>query len=302
MSENSWLLRELYEQDQGQLIDRLATLLRTGRLAVIFGAGASAGLGLPLWKDLVQGLASEALVSFSDTAIDSMEQMLELTSVIKHKLGDNSLFRDLVKKHLYKSFEGDEDRFLDHRLLVAVGSMLMKSQRGSVSEVLTFNFDDILEQYLGIHGFSTQVICSLPELRRSVDVTIYHPHGFIPSEGGGLDGENSLVLSGDDFDERLADPTNSWTLLTIDLLLRKVPILIGVSPQGPNLGPLILGVRNRLSDARPTAFWFLGGNSIKDAEKVRRWGCVAICVDSYQEIPKMLLSVCRRAGRGITRF
>src|ERR1035437_7294833 len=54
---------------------------------------------------------------------------------------------------------------LRNDLLIALGALLMGSKRGSVTEVLNVNCDDVLNWYLALHGFDTQVVTRLPSLQ-----------------------------------------------------------------------------------------------------------------------------------------
>jgi hypothetical protein len=185
--------------------------------------------------------------------------------------------------------------FIGQELLVALGSLVMRSRRGSIREVITFNFDDVLERYLQLHGFSVQVVYKYPTLIRDEDVTIYHPHGFIPLEA--RESSDFVVFSKNSFDQRLGDGLNEWTRLTTDTLTRKIGVFVGLSVDGPNFGPAMHQIKARVNSTRPTGFWFIKDSEIDRIEQLRDWGAVPIKVHDYQDIPDILFAVCQNALR-----
>lgn len=292
----SWLPRDLYERDQNEVLAVLAECLVNGSLALFLGSGVSSGLGLPKWKTLVERCADIAAIPIKPGECDTTEGILEISNRIEESPGVD--FPSVVHQALYKDSKDGAACFLNQHLLIAIGSLVMKARRGSVSEVLTFNFDDVLERYLRLHGCSSQVISQLPTLMRSTDVTVYHPHGFLPLDYRLRDG--ALIFSGDSFDTRLGSALDPWTHMTSELLLRRVGLFIGLSPDGPNLGPLMTQVRTKLNETRPSGFWFVASENWEaHCQKIVRWHGIPIKVNNYSDIPLFLLRVCQQAGAGL---
>src|SRR5690348_9470103 len=100
---------------------------------------------------------------------------------------------------------------LKEDLLISLGACLMGSRRGSITEVLNFNFDNVLDWYLKLHGYTTQIVSEIPSLRTDVDVTIYHPHGYLPKDVPRGEFSKFLVFSQDSYDARVARfETDPW--------------------------------------------------------------------------------------------
>jgi hypothetical protein len=202
-----------------------------------------------------------------------------------------------VKTCLYVNAKDDED-LLNQHLLAALGALTMSSKNGSVSEILTFNFDDILERYLRLHGFKSQVIPVLPTLREDVDVTVYHPHGFLPRDTVLFQSSDDIVFSKYSFDKRLGAQLNPWQQLLRDLLLRRVGLFIGLSTGSDTLMTVVTDLEESLKGHRiATGFWILGPNDSSDTDDVLlRRNIVPIRFSDYGHIVPFLLAICQSAA------
>ncbi|MFZ2526225.1 MAG: hypothetical protein WAX14_01030, partial [Rhodococcus sp. (in: high G+C Gram-positive bacteria)] len=187
----------------------LAGYLRKGELALLLGAGVSRGLELPNWQRLVEVCEEECSIS-PDASLDLMKRM-DVVRRSRKEFGD---FHAVVHAALYRDLGGGDaypDTMLQNRMLIALGALVMSSVRGSVTDVLTLNFDDVLDWYLHLHGFKTQVVTDLPTLvSASVDVRLLHLHGFLPLSPR-FDESDWLVLTYDDLTKRLSPGGGPWT-------------------------------------------------------------------------------------------
>jgi len=286
-------------QDKEFASQALADYLRNGQLALIIGAGISSQLGLPLWWQLVHGCAERAgLVDLIDEATEKTpsETLRQLMDKVEDRIGDQEKYKSLVKDVLYSDAEFTET-IIRERLLIAIGALLMSSKRGKIDIVINFNFDDLLERYLSLHGFEAQVIARMPSILRDSDVTVYHPHGFLPSEGklGALESD-ALVLSQYSYDDLLGAETNPWRRLIESTLLSKIGLFVGISGQDPTFGPLLVAVKKQIALERTTGFWLLGPNEPKSSDFEKR-NVIPLRFDSYDEMPTFLLQVCQLAAR-----
>lgn len=272
----------------------LASHLKTGELAMVVGAGISQGLGLPDWKELVSRCAVSASVPFGAEDFGDFDKVRRLTERIEVKAG--STFREIVRGALYSTYRSDD--IFTHRLLIAIGAICMGSTRGSTSEVLSFNFDDVLERYLHLYGYTWQTITKLPVLRKRVDVTIAHPHGYLPSPDSRLGTDSDeLIFSQQSFDERLGQRLNAWTDLLRDLLLRKVVLFLGVSANSPTLTAVAAAVGRDLETHRITGYWFLGPNDpVDDNGLLLRRNIVPMRFADYADYATFLMNICRSAA------
>jgi len=286
--------------DIGSARDQIATCLGEGSLALFVGAGASKGVGLPLWWELVKTCAEAAGLPHDDISDQTPNETLRSKMEdVEAQSADSSQYLSLVHNSLYEGVQYDQS-IVAHRLLIAFGALLMSSRRGSIRKVVTFNYDDVLEWYLGLHGFSTQIICKQPILERDVDVGIYHVHGFLPKDLPQTQWSDSIILSKYSYDERMSDHTNLWKHVIQHVLLSKIGLFVGLSGNDPTFGPFLLDVKRSLAtegvDARPTAFWLLTKKDEASAAELHRRNVVPLFFDSPDDFPGFLLSVCQKAA------
>jgi hypothetical protein len=274
---------------------QLANYLKEGTLVLVTGAGASRGVGLPLWWQLVSRCLAEVGDSRSTavTEATSNKELRRLMEGIESGV-DFARYREIVRRSLYHDVQYS-DSIIQQRLLISFGALLMGSRRGKIRTVINFNFDDVLEWYLQVHGFETQTISKVPSLTKEVDVVVYHPHGFLPYRLPETLASDFLIFSEYSYDERLGEEKNPWIRLTKEALLGKVGLFVGLSGEDPIFGPLLVDVKGQIGSQRPTGFWLLGPGEINVAEFERR-NVIPLQFESYEKIPGFLLKVCQYAA------
>lgn len=282
----------------------LAELLNHGELSLLIGAGVSMSMGLPSWDELVSHC--ERAVGLSPKPGRSARELMEAIDEVRRTLeaeSRESELPDLVRSSLYPSdylaANGYPNDILGNRMLLAIGALVMTSSRGSVSQVMTFNFDDLLEWYLHLHGFTTQIVTDFPALiRGDADVTIYHPHGFMPLLSEVYERTSWLVLSHRELVDRISDESSKWSPLIEMMFLSKRFLAVGTSMNDLDVEMLLARARRQLPDE---PLGFLVAPQSADGARERRLmeaGVVPISVESIDAIPDFLLSVCRRAAKG----
>lgn len=288
--------------DPDQAIDFLAHHLRDGSLALALGAGVSRHLSLPRWFELVNGCSKEASLPATfgkstpaDALCERMEAIEKKTSPDgKAGKGQFPAYRNLVKRALYKGI--NFDNILNGELLMAIGALLMGSKRGSITEIITFNFDDVLEWYLRLHGYTVNVISGLPALRTNADVTIYHPHGFLPFHPDFRDSD-FLLFSKRSYDKKLGDSVEPWTEITKALLKSKVTLFVGLSGDDQTFGPIFDNVHTSLGTSRPTGVWmFTKKDKTERLDQIEDRNFIVLEFDKHEDWPAFLLKICQRAA------
>lgn len=272
----------------------LAGYLRKGQLALLLGAGVSQGLRLPNWQRLVE-LCEEACSITPDPSLDLMKRM-DVVRRSRKKSGD---FNSLVHAALYSDL-GDvkvyPDTLLQNRMLIALGALVMSSVRGSVTDVLTLNFDDVLDWYLHLHGFKTQVVTDLPNLvSASVDVRMLHLHGFLPLSPR-FEASDWLVLTHDDLTKRLSPAGGAWSTTISAMLHGKILVSVGTSMNDMDIDVQIRHTHELVDGKRPTGYVLNRGISEDQAEAMEEWGLVPVSFENYEDVPEFLLNVCQRAA------
>lgn len=275
----------------------LAKNLIKGTLALVIGAGVSKSFGLPLWSELVKRCLKK--VNLDDevnesTSVDDLRLKMEK---VEDKVGDPYRYREIVRDCLYQGLDFSDYAVIKNDLLISFGALLMGSQRGSIHDVVSYNFDDLLEWYLNLHGYKTQVIKDLPSLfQNASDVRIYHPHGFLPKIHPDSP-SNFLIFSQMSYDKMGEEFYRLWRNLSREILLQKVVIFVGLSGEDAIFGPMLVEVMSKIEKTRLTGFWLFGSSVKKDKiDYFKKRNIVPLCFNSYKEIPKFILQVCQKAA------
>ena len=141
-----------WKEEREDIILEAKKVVEQGNCVLFLGAGVSMSAKMPSWNKLLKGLMGEVKQLKSET----LEAFKELNSHVLEECGDSYLvmarylqtairlyddkidFSKLIQKHLY-SKEHTSRLLKDLALIV---------QQKKTEEVLTYNFDDILEQGL----------------------------------------------------------------------------------------------------------------------------------------------------------
>lgn len=284
---------EQYE-DAETLADIVSDHLLAKRTTLVLGAGASSGFGLPGWDELLRRMY--AAVGAAPVAEDLYRQAEHFNrTYCKNK---QPLFMDHVHDALYATVAKSASHLVQNPLLAAVAALVMSSLRGNASEVITFNFDDMLETYLEYHGFVAEAIAEDRHWAPNADVAIYHPHGFLPY--GARQRSSGITFDQRSYSKLNAEGLGLWRQRVLVTLRHRFPIFIGLSGRDGNLDAILLNAQEShasLSDVEP--FWGLTFCSKSDADSPGFWqdrGVFAKRVDSYEDIPPILFSFCQAAA------
>jgi hypothetical protein len=279
----------------------LASELSKGTVSLVLGAGVSHGMGLPNWGELVCRVESLAGASVGDVDAPSENLMRRMDSV-RRSVGEAD-FAGLIHSSLYEhagylELKTYPEELLESRMLIALGALVMSSLRGSVTDVYTLNFDDVLDWYLHLHGFRTQVVSELPTLLSGdVDVRIHHFHGFLPLNAKYAPSD-WLVLTRKQLVERLAEPTSSpWSATMGAQFLSKTMLFVGSSMSDMDVDVILQRTANLIDGTRPLGF-VLGANISDDRQhSLLESSVVPVSFSTYEEIPKFMLEICQTAAQ-----
>jgi hypothetical protein len=296
---------DLCRKDPDLALAFLAEHLRNGTLGLAIGAGASKYLNLPLWYSLVNecsvgaGLAADMRETTpTETLCARMEVVEKYHSGGRIGKGEALPYREAVRAAMYKGV--DFDRVLHSDLLISIGALVMGSRRGSVREILNFNFDDVLEWYLYLHGYDLNVVTTIPALRTGADVTIYHPHGYLPYHQDWFVSSSFLIFSQYSYDDKMGDIKEPWSELTRMFLKSKVALLVGLSGSDPTFGPIFRDVQKALGTSRATGLWLFGPDAdLERMDRLQGRNLVPLEFSAFEEWPSFLLKVCQCAAGGV---
>ena len=280
----------------------LARHLRDGSLALFLGAGVSQDSGLPGWYELVSRLRRD--VGLSPPAPDAGTRELQLAvDKVRAKCRSDSEYRQKVREHLWSGIDELSPSILRKDLLAALGALLTGSARGTVRCAVTLNYDNILESFLSLYGFSTRIVRQPPELEGSEDVRIYHPHGFLPHPSSESQLSDFVILSSESVSLRAGLPGDEWRDTLRYLLGSHVFLFVGLSKRAfddPELSPLLAAVAKTRGRSRPIGIWLLKQQprmSETESEHFMRSGIVPIVLSSKKKVVDFILGICQQAAR-----
>lgn len=275
----------------------LAYQLVHGRLALMLGAGVSMKFGLPKWAVLNEHL----FAAVGETKPSGVDDLIAVEGLrLRHFDGNPKGFLELVQKALYASADLSFSSLSSNRVLMSVASLVMSSRRGSVSSVITTNYDDVLETFLNFFGFVT---CSMFPDRfwnPSGDVAIYHPHGYLPSRVGER-WSPEIVLDRESFSKVAGRPELPWYQTLSTILRTHTTIFIGTGGQDQNIDSLLVGnsaMHASVDQGIPYSGIVVNMNFEKNTAAVwknrRIYPFTVLDYDS--DLPAFLLGICQSAA------
>jgi len=288
----------------------LGSALRRGNLVVFLGAGISRAFGLPDWSELVRECCRLAacpdVPSAGAPANELMDAMGKVERLIKKECSSAEFERNL-RRSLYAGVEYETSAAV-HPLMVALGAMMMGSMRGSVSEILTLNFDDVLEWYLRLHGYSYQAISKYPFSFVDTDVRVYHLHGYLPFADATADapeGENSIVLTEQSFYRRMAEDGHPCNILLRSLLMTRTFLFLGWGASDPDIKLLLTKARADLPQPKCFGCYVQALKDDAETDETQQRDRFDELYDDFglatvhlrkRDIPMFLMGICQSAA------
>lgn len=234
---------------------------RRGSLVFFVGAGASQAYGLPGWRSLVLDLLAESDSSrfleeqatpyqraFSSWVADYFTfDLTTLASAVRAQ-GSSAQFVERLRKLLYTVHQPPAKG--EPTILRSIAKL---SKRHPPAAIITFNFDDLLEQELRAEDVDHYSVWK--GNWRGHGIPVIHAHGFLPREGE-LDSE-SIVFAEDDY-HQLTQQLFHWSQVEIIQCLRKhTALFVGLSMSDPNLRRLLDVWRREQRQVQRTPHWVI---------------------------------------------
>ena len=227
-----------------------------------------------------------------------------VTASYIQKALDNKFF-DEIRNALYSNVKPITDNTLLKTIAKASRALIGKI---GVKAIITYNFDDLLEQHLSLNGTDYKSIYREGDFEIATKRTIYHVHGFLPKKVekySDLD-KSLLVFSEDGYHTLLNDPYSWSNMVQLKALRENTCVLIGLSGIDPNLRRLFSNYSKRFdvckhyillqrqlnsTDTSLSAKDFIQYSNIhhKIQEDVfKELGLKVIWYESYDEIPSLV--------------
>jgi SIR2-like domain len=302
------LPREQYEAKRADLVAALAGALKESKLTLLLGSGTSQQLIRRSWHEIVNACSTEVASNHADrkseleptfTSNSSGEEMFSRMELVRKLCRGDRAYLDLVSAALYIHFVSQNTASAPD-LLRAIGALAGASRHGSIKEIISLNFDCSLEWYLGLHGTVTQVVSRWPTVLGNSDVTVYHPHGYLPISPDFGNKSEMIVFDASEVDRQLSKDT-PWRQLFKQLIVRRYVLAVGLGGRDYLLRTLLYDAMDdvKKQSDRPLGCW-LCTDSVDAAtrQQLRTRGFIAPLIDR-DEIPGFLTNICQEARQGI---
>ncbi len=278
-------------------VSAIGAYLRAGSLNLFLGAGVSKGFGLPAWTELVARIVGKE---------DNMEYMARLGSMSDNELSrevdacdnGNGTYANAVHQALYKTVAPTLlDQLSSSPLLLAVTALLTGTRRGRVQTVFTYNYDDLLEQYLRLLGYSLCVRNSPSDYSTHADAEINHVHGYLPQHEGEVPMSEDVVLSAKSYRRRRAAIDQGWSAAVEASLFSRVGLFLGLSASDSSMFDILARAKSKIERGEEYhGYWLLTSEAYaQNASDVLDVGMCPIRLDK-EELPRFVFEVCQEAA------
>jgi hypothetical protein len=220
-------------------------------LALFLGAGVSVGSGVPGWESLVGALFSaafserlqlapqQAVVLSNASARLNSNSPLQMARYLKRALNEKAnVFEETLSSILYRNV--DSKRI--GALLEAIAILCIPGRSGSrVHSVITYNFDDLLEERLRAKFVETSSIYYASAQFSAAELPVYHVHGFLPRSSGSFErlSESLLTFSEEGYHQLYSDPYHWSNIIQLNTARERTCLFLGLSLTDPNLRRLL---------------------------------------------------------------
>jgi hypothetical protein len=290
-------------------ITKLRESLRRGRLTLFCGAGVSVGAGIPGWDALLARLLDSMMERISKNhsldlgrkAAVEFQRRNGASALILGKYLKNNLGRDFAKEVRTAIYSTNPTSCP----LIDSIVRLSRPQRDGrpLDSIVTFNFDNLIEENLEATSIPNKAICSEAINHDSNELPIYHVHGFLPRTGE-IAEDAELVFSEDAYHSQFIDPFSWSNLIQLNKLTQSTCLFVGISLTDPNMRRL-LDVAWRKNPGKRLAHYIAKklpkfSDGIDELDEVSRLleeqdanalGLNVIWFNDYPELPGMLEAI-----------
>jgi hypothetical protein len=286
-----------YLDDPFRATKQLGRLLNRSVLRLFIGAGVSVGFGLPNWQLLIARMLNR------ETDRKFLRELKaksgpELGRLVDHLDDGSEGYASLVKTALYSNVKKNLlDELRKSPLLLALAALMTGAQRGRVDSVVTYNFDDLLEQYLEMLGLAVCSRTKPDDLSTRADVEINYVHGRIPQHWNGSGRSPKIILSEKSFRDTRSKIDEGWPAFVLSGLQSKIGLFLALSGDDSGLLDILKRTETRLRrSANYAGYWILTHDAFQRNEGAIRG--VKMCPIRIHEdqIPLFIFEICREAA------
>lgn len=228
-----------------EIVRRLTTYYEKEKLVLVLGAGVSMAFGLPTWDTLLQKLMITTIeqeqnvstvLSKLFTNIFAPSPLIAGRYLQKYYDDKKKSFEEAVRKVLYEELDINKPSELMDEI---VNFCVAPGKSPNLDSIITYNFDDILEQrlsklgvqvhYKPIYGIGMNPNGHLP---------IFHVHGLLQQKGK-LTEQNQITFGESVYHKQYNDIYSWNNIVQINKFRDSNCLFIGSSLTDPNIRRLL---------------------------------------------------------------
>ena len=279
----------------------------SGPNTFFLGAGVSCSEGLPGWKQLLMTLISDA--SETNIGKEEFEALFKAngsSSIIMgryiHRIYNddkqqlrNAIHNCLYKNRTYRIIKSDTIKMICE---------LVRYNKNKVKSIITYNYDDLIEQQLANIGVPT---CSVFDTHEPDGrFPVFHVHGILDQEGMK---SSNIVLAEDDYHEQYRRAFMWSNVEQLHALQNNNCFFIGLSMTDPNLRRLLDFTKSEANNNHQRDFHCFAflckedvakdvkGNKMRFLKEqkyiLENLGVRVIWYNNHNELPKLLFNLQR---------
>ena len=289
---------EEYARNPSLAVSELGMRLKSSTLCLFLGAGVSAGFNLPSWKLLIARVLGKETDADFVAALEN-KSVQDLRRLID-PIDDQSLeYYTIVHDALYREVKPNLlEQLRLSPLLLAIAAMMTGAHRGRIDSVVTYNYDDLLEQYLRMLGLGVCQRVLPDELSTRSDVELNYVHGKLPQSWSRTEAKPEVfVLSDRSYIARSAQIDFGWPAWVEHKLYSKLGLFLGLSGDDD----VILVTLKRVKDAvkrreNYLGYWILTPDAFEhNKSRIVDAGICPIPLNK-EAIPDFIFRICQHAA------
>jgi hypothetical protein len=228
-----------------QITNRLIDSYEKEKMVLVLGAGVSMGFGLPNWDTLLQKLMITTIekeqnvstvLSKLFTNVFSPSPLIAGRYLQKFYEEKKISFEDAVRKVLYENIDIERQSDLMDEI---VNFCVAPGKSPNLDSIITYNFDDILEQRLSKVGVQVphKPIFGIG-MNPDGQLPIYHVHGYLQQKGK-LTEQNQITFGESIYHKQYIDIYSWNNIVQINKFRDSNCVFIGSSLTDPNIRRLL---------------------------------------------------------------
>lgn len=278
-------------EERNSNLDKAKNAIKNNRISLFLGAGVSKSAGSVNWEELLNKICEVRGLN-----VDNKGRIISDIQKGRYILEDygveQNVFYEDLRKILYEGIKQGRKEEKKQKLIKSIASLVTNTQV-NLESVITFNYDDLLEQEITLNPQKYKKGCiSIYQESVTVDrnnIFIYHVHGYL-SEKEGKQSE-CIILGEKEYHQVYRDSFNWSNVEQLHALNRSTCFFIGLSMTDPNLRRL-MDISYKESDKDCEHFVFLKKDEYNITymeNTMRRFGVNCIWYDEHDDLRVCLM-------------